>query len=717
MTFVPIRVASPSRKHKVFAGGELIGPGQVREPWIRPDDPMPPGPLAIFPAKHRDVKLAKGVAWANAIELPSLLILRRSLAEPVLRPAILAGEVALRQVHVYGAHPSKRLDWKKGVIDDDFVSVESLARFPADRARLPDSAFNEDARGPYSALLQWVPEETPFGPERAPRLSMFRFGEQPSVLLLEKKLFDALARALGPAIEVGESGPRFGMLNGHTDPPLKEREPDAAAAADAFYRMYDARKSNARDRALTLASSIWAYWTARLVDAAPAEDTRAASARHAYYAYAYARDVDRAAHAVTRRGAARDECAATEYAVHIDRDVNATTRRALGYHATDVELRARANAERFAATSAPATATATVSAFAIIGFASDGRGVVSGSVRTAGAQLFDPIARRAPGSGVFMADEYGGKGRLRKQKSRAHLFALGDGEAGPIIVRRSAVEALFAGFSKDEVELVPFALHDGKGKLDADFALLDVKTFAPLDRAASKLKLADAKAPVAGGVRIVTRFAWTAETKPHARIFRVLEFPHVLVADQELCGAIASATARAVRASTKAPSSLQLAPLVVPPKQVTKKDEARAASAMSAFFQLQARARDDASMDAKDARRRALAHPLGALAVAAAIDRAPSNETRNATLESPDIAVAYARLVDRGPHADTRRAATRTPQATYEYVRLVDIGFHPLTRASFGRDWSAADMKSWQRELAEVRRDLKSNAPPRLPTA
>jgi hypothetical protein len=721
MTFVPTFVQRPARKAKVFAG-ELVVPGRTTpSPWLRPDDPLPPGPFSVFPAKGPDVNLAKGVAWANAICVSSVLIVRKSLAEPILRKLVESGDVVLRDVRVMRAHPRKNLDWKSGTLDDDFALVDVRARFPADRASLPENAWEKQGKGgTYASLLEWVPPEATFGKGHAPRTPMFRVGEQPSLLFTEKKLFEKLDRALGGALREGEMGPRFGMLDAFTEPRFEETAADAEAAANAFYRMYAAERSSAKGRKLALRSAVWSYWLARLVDRAAAEDTRAAACTHPFYAYAYARDVDRAPHDLTRRSVRSDTCATKEYAIHVDRGVNDVTRKALGYDATRVELEADANAARFthAADASPAGATSrsagsVSSDFFMLGFAPDGRGVVPGSYRTAGARLHSPYARRAPGVGVFVADEYGGKGRLRKQASLAHLFALNDGAYGPFIVRRSAVAELFADIPKEDLELVPIALHDAKGRLDADFALLDVKTYVPIDKEASKVKLAHPKAPVTGGVRIVTTFAWSAARRPRARIFRVLEFPEVLVVDAELAAALEKATRRAVQRFVKQPTDAHLSPLTPPPASVNAKDEAAAKAAMEAFALYNARKADDTSKEAARERKAALSHPLGALAVAAAIDRAPSDETRKAVLGSPTAAVDYALLVDRGPHELTRKAACRTPQTAYRYVRDVDIGFHPLTRASLGRPGSGpGESRELEEELASVRRDLKANAPP-----
>ncbi len=721
MSFVPTFVQRPSRKSRVVEGA-LVLPGRTDpSSWLRPDDPLPAGPFHVFPAKAEGVSLEKGVGWANAIRVPSVLIVRRSLAEPVLTPLVKAGDVILREVRVMRAHPRKNLQWKSEVMDDDFVLVDVRARFPADRAMLPESAWTEEKHVQYASLLEWVPPDATFGKGRSPRATMFRVGEQPSLLFTEKKLWDKLYAALGGALAAGEMGPRFDMLDAFTEPPFREKPAEAEAAANAFYKMFAAQRSNAGDRKRALASAIWSYWTARLVDCAASDDTRTAACKHPFYAYAYARDVDQAPHAVTRRGVLSDSCAAREYAVHVDREVNDTTRKALDHNATRVEQDAHENAERFRAAAktspaaVPSSTPSSTTSFVMLGFAPNGRGVVPGSFRTAGGHLHAPYTRLAPPPAVFVADEYGGKGRLRKQKSMAHLFALRDGEYGPIIVRRSVVLPLLAGLEKD-VELVPAKLNDAKGPLDPDFALLHVKTYVPMDMQASNVKLAHAKAPFTGGVRLVHRLAWTEKTRPRARIFRVLQLPHVLMMDEELCAALEKATARAVQRFTGKLTSAHLSPLIPPPDVTDAKDEARARKAMDAFARYQARDAGDVSAEAKKDRAVALSHPLGALAFATAIDRGPCSETRDATLASADIALAYALLVDRGPHPLTRKAATKTPQATYGYVRDVDIGFHPLTRASFGRPtWSEKETRAWERELASVRRGLKANAPPALP--
>jgi len=694
MGFAAIRIADASKKNKVFAA-ELVPPGYGRaETWLRPDNPLPEGPFAIFPTKSADVSFVKGVAWANAIAIPSHLIVRKSLTMRALAPLVEAGEIVLRPAPVYRAPPSKKLGWQKGVMDDDFVVVDVRARFPADRGTLEASCFQRpDA--PYASMLEWVPDDISFGAGRAPRASMFRIGDQPSTLVAKDELFAALKKALGPAIEKGESGPTFQLLDAFTEPKMKESAAVGESAAQAFYRMYAANTSSAKDRRAALASPIWSYWVGRLVDRAPSDDTRASACMHPFYAYAYARDVDRGPHAATRKGVLRDPCAAEEYAVHVDRAVHPSLRKALGYKAAEVEIAAHENVERFAAASGASAASSTASEFRFLAFAPDGRGVVSGSLRTPGNQLYAPYARRAPGAGVFVADEYGGEGRLRKQKSLDHLRALRDGHFGPLIVRKSAVAEVFAALPAGEVELVPVTLHDAKGKLDPDFVLVDVKTYAPMDRFASQAKLAHQSAPWTGGVNLVHRFAWTAATKPEVRIFRVLEFPYVLVADADLCEALAKATGRAVRGSDEAPTSEQMSAIAAPPRKVTAADEKAAAAAMKAFF-------------AGD-RKAALAHPLGALAVATSLDRKPSADTRKAVLASPRAALEYALFVDRGPHPDTRKAAATAPDTAMDYARYVDVAVHPVIRAAFVRQ--GRNDADWEAELADTRAALGKNAP------
>lgn len=647
---IRLSVARASKKNKVL-GAELVAPGEEKTSgWLRPNDPLPPGPFALFPSKSAEVDLDKGVAWANAIDVDSVFIVRRSLTEQIFAPLVEAGEVVLRPAHVYRAHPSKKLAWKKGILDDDFVFVDVRARFPADRAKQEASAFG--GAPPYSSILRWVPSHD-FGDDRAPRFSLFRVGDESSVLLASDSLFAALKRALGPAIREGGSGPRFFLLDASSSPPIPASADAGAAAADAFYRMYRTGKSRKADREAALASPIWAYWLALVVDRAPADDTRAAACRHPHFAYAYARDVDGGAHALTRKAVAKDKAAATEYAVHVDHAVHPSLRDALSYHAPDVEIRAHENAKRFAA---KADSPPRPAEHQRLVFAPDGRGVVLGRLHVEGGELYAPFHPRAPGVGRFIADEYGGKGRLRRQKSLAHLGALRNGNFGPLIVRKSAVAPVLAALG-DEVELLPCALHDDDGELDDDFAILDVKTYVVMDPIASDVKLAHAKAPWTGGVNLVHRFAWSASSVPRARIFRIRELPWLVLADPALCAALAKATGRAVRGSNDPPTPEEMTALVAPPKKAPA-DEKQAAAAMAAFH-------------AGD-RKGALAHPLGALAVALA-ERKPSADTRKAALSSPRIALEYALFVDRVARPDTRAAAAKTPDTAYRYARHLDL--------------------------------------------
>lgn len=691
MGWVRVAVAAAGKKQKVLAAA-MVPPGATEPvPWLRPNDPVPDGPFALFPQKSADVDLEKGIAWANAIDVASVLIVRKSLVAPTLAPLVDAGEMVLRPAHVYRAHPSKKLAWKNGILDDDFVLVDVRARFPADRAKLAESAFAPGA-APYASMLKWVPA-VDFGKDRAPRFSMFRSGDESSLLVTTTKLFAALQKALGPAVREGGSGPRFFLLDASSNPPFTETAAEGKAAAEAFYRMYSACKSSTADRKRALASPIWAYWLAVLVDGKPADDTRAAACKHPFFAYAYARDVDRGPHAATRGAVAKNGDAAREYALHVDRAVHASLRDALSYHVADVELRARANAQRFAA-STPAAREASRApaepAYQRLVLAPNGKGVVFGSLQLPGGESYFPFNPPAPGSLVFRADEDGGKGRYRKQKSLAHLGALRNGNDGPLIVRRSKVAGLFAGLEA-EVELRPCVLHDFEGALDDDFAILDVKTYVPMDPSASDATWAHEGMPWLGGATLVHRFGWTEKTRPKARIFRVREFPFVVLAEASLADALANTTNRAVRGSTEPPTAEEMTPLLAPPKKAPSAAlEKKAATAMDAFY--------------KGNRQAALAHPLGALAVALA-DRRPSADTRKATLASPPIALAYALYVDKKPRPDTRTAAAKNADTAYRYARHVDVALHPETRRALDRkQWSDADIASWSTELAAVRR-------------
>jgi hypothetical protein len=166
----------------------------------------------------------------------------------------------------------------------------------------------------------------------------------------------------------------------------------------------------------------------------------------------------------------------------------------------------------------------------------------------------------------------------------------------------------------------------------------------------------------------------------------------VLLAEAEVCAALAKATARAVRGSSDAPTAEQMTALVAPPKKPPA-DEAKAAAAMGAFY-------------AGD-RKGALAHPKGALAVALA-ERKPSADTRKAVLSSPREALEYALFVDRGPRPDTRTAAAKSSDTAYRYARHVDIALTPATKKALDRkQWSEADIASFAEELAARRAALK----------
>ena len=710
MRFVTLRFRAAS---PLVLAGEVVLPG-ASEPssFFHPDAPLAPGPLVVFPAKMPEAKLRAAVKKATVLAAgrSSHAFVRRKLVEKLLGPSIAAGDVVLREVLVACAPPAKKLGWTKGILSEDFVYLDVRARFPADRATLPEFAF-KDPRHPYATLLTTVPSDHTFGPGREPRAGIFRIGEGPNTLWAEASLFQKLQKALGGALEHGEASPGFGMISDAASNPPFPALAAAEAAANAFYR------GSPKDRKTACMSPIWAYWFARLVDGAPSDETRTAASRHPYYACAYARDVDHGPHDVTRAAAANDWCAAREYILHVERAATPATRKAL-MGRQDVELQAHENARRFdpAATqpwhamrpptqAATAKAKAAAAAHVLLGWGT--KGVVTGNLRCAGARVYHPWTPRMKAPLVFVADEYSSKGRLRKRLQThgnlAQVQALRDGEYGPFIVRRSSVSEALRGVP--EVALVPVTLRDAKGKLDDDFVLLDVRAHAPIDREASSLTYATPKAPNAGDVRLAHTLAWSRARTPPFGLFAVAELPHVVMVDEALCRVLEKATGGALHRAARPPTQAQHAAVYPPRDAVDPRGEPAARAASDALWELVAK-------PAKDARLRAtaLGHPLVAVHLALTIDRGPANDTRRAALGLPEAALAYAILVDRAPRTDTRRAAAARYPTAYGYIDEVDLGFHPVTKKAFDAgeedDWDAASIRAFEKELSAMRRDL-----------
>ncbi len=260
----------------------------------------------------------------------SAIVVRRSLAERALA-GVPATELSLVPV---------RLVDDEGVIDDDFALLDPIAWFPMDRDA--SEAEYADPSNPHGSECKRV-LRLAWSAGRAPRLAAFRLGEHPDVILLRRDLAAALSKAVKKAVVVVEppyppedrsfsidtrpnalTQTSVAGLPGNARPWQPAAE--AARSAEAFWSLYEG-KADAAARAAACASPHYAFWLARTVDRAPADDTRRGALADAGYAFIYAATVDRAPRDDTRQAAAGTVLAALAYAEYVDHGPHEVTRR------------------------------------------------------------------------------------------------------------------------------------------------------------------------------------------------------------------------------------------------------------------------------------------------------------------------------------------------------------------------------------------------------
>lgn len=249
------------------------------------------------------------------------LVVRREVGEELAK--LLGDEVRLRDVVL--ANGKKK-------IAGEWVFVEIIGWFPMDRDA---SSATYYGKSPYGALPKRV-KKIEWGRDRSPTFGLFRLGEFPTAICaradVAERLVELTAGAIVPASppydggKIGEEIDWEGPVRFyHEDvPPPASLEP-SRKAADAFWA---ALAGDTVDRGVVNADPHSAHWFARLVDEAPADDTRMAACRHPYYAVLQARDVDGSPRDDTRIAAARHRWMAVNYARDVDRAAHRVTKRA-----------------------------------------------------------------------------------------------------------------------------------------------------------------------------------------------------------------------------------------------------------------------------------------------------------------------------------------------------------------------------------------------------
>ena len=231
-----------------------------------------------------------------------------------------------------------------GVLDPDWALVDIRAIFPLDRDAADFAAT--DATAPHASLIAEV-RRVDWSPDRRPTAPLFRVAEAPELLCVRQDLLGQLQAILGPWV-VAQPTPYdaarcdgvpcaplrgAGGLHrqpvGQPAPPVPIDEETGKSAVEAFYRLFRGSADPA-DRRAACASPLTAYFVARIVDAAPRDDTRAGALLHPRYATLYARDVDGGPRDDTRAVALRERASAYDYLAFVERTPSPAFVAALG---------------------------------------------------------------------------------------------------------------------------------------------------------------------------------------------------------------------------------------------------------------------------------------------------------------------------------------------------------------------------------------------------
>lgn len=281
---------------------ELLGVPQAFYDWDLPFQRLPE--VVIEARESTGVSLRRRAPRLFGLRRSPFgwFVLRRSAVEAALAE-VPGDQLVLRPV---------RLADKAGVLDEDFVLLDVRTEVPLDRAAAK-AVWGDPAhvQGAFARSVQ----RFAWSPSRAPPARIFRVGEAPTCIVVDRALMTALTEATKGAVVARQDHgtaelPVFPPAWAVDDlPPV----PGAEASEEAFWTLL-AGQGGERERKATLESPLYAYWRARLVDREARDDTRSAAVGHPVYAALYARDVDRGPRPDTQRAAARAFVSADLYA-------------------------------------------------------------------------------------------------------------------------------------------------------------------------------------------------------------------------------------------------------------------------------------------------------------------------------------------------------------------------------------------------------------------
>ncbi len=734
MNFFPARVKPAALSDDRAIAVELVAPGdQAFSPWFNPNAPLLPGPVLAFRTKaHKDYdpSTAPGKR-VTALHCDGALIFRRELIEPILATAIELGEVSLRQVRLSTVTAGNRPNLRRRFFEQDWVLLDVMARFPLDRATLERHHFAAkgsadkaagayDPDRPYSSLVSSRPASVEWPKDREPRGSIFRLHELPVDVFITESLLNALNEVLGDVLEIGAMRPVLSIIEKTSSgPAFTQNADDGAASAAAFFQLLADGETPARRRQ-AVAHPIYAYLVAKIIDDQPADDTRTGACGHPFYAACYARDIDAIGRDDTRQAASEAEWSALEYALYVDRGFHPTPRARLqqSFRFKDHERaillaceavktapdRRGAPPEQSAKKGAKqkkktaGTKAGTARRFVPLLMPDRKFGDVSIIVQDAPEKMLSPHLR-APLNQITVLDPKGDKGQgLRKRIAK--LNALGQCWIHPFVLRRSLVEPVLKDLGPDQLELCPVTLTDGLGAVDDDFVWLKVHAQVPLDRDASLASFVDPARPHASLITAVERFQFSPERSPEVSLFRVGEFPNVVMIEQGLLAKLRKATKNAVATVEDTHGHLPMRPAFAlystGPKIAQSNANSRASA--QAYYDL------CAGSKSRKLRQLVLQNPIYAYWLALNVDGKAKKDTRDSALSHPHYAALYAHYVDGKARKDSRQAAATEAVSALFYVNYVDGKLHPITEKKLlSSGWGLADVELIRRDLKRVR--------------
>jgi hypothetical protein len=251
-------------------------------------------------------------------------VLRRDVAESMFE-----GVPGVRLLRV-------RVVQRGAAIPADFVYVDVTAERPLDRDAAGVSVSGAD---PWASFVLAVDTVRVVGVPRPPGgLELARVAEFPEILVASAPLVARWKKLRAPVQVIRAPHAHLRPLPRFRDDGDWPAWPGDGARAAAAWRTLAA--GGAGDRATALASPWPAYLLARLLDRAPADDTRRAACAHPATAALYARFVDRAPHPDTRDTALATSASALDYALYVDRALDPRARpvlRRVGWPDADLD--------------------------------------------------------------------------------------------------------------------------------------------------------------------------------------------------------------------------------------------------------------------------------------------------------------------------------------------------------------------------------------------